>query len=158
VESLEVMRAKGKVFEMSWDKLVVAVGCYSQTFGTKGVREHAYFLKDVKDARKIRNRLLSCFETASLPTTGEEMKRMLLNFAVVGGGPTGIEWSAELCDMIEEDMSKLYPELKGYAKVGFRSFVCLCKPLAANNENRSQSTTSPPKSSACSTRSSATTP
>jgi hypothetical protein len=83
---------------------------------------------------------------------------MLLNFAVVGGGPTGIEWSAELCDMIEEDMSKLYPELKGYAKVGFRSFVCLCKLLAANNENRSQSTTSPPKSSACSTKNSATTP
>jgi NADH dehydrogenase FAD-containing subunit len=122
-ESLEALRAKGKVFEMGWDKLVVAVGCYSQTFGTKGVREHAYFLKDVKDARKIRNRLLSCFETASLPTTSEEMKRMLLNFAVVGGGPTGIEWSAELCDMIEEDMSKLYPELKGYAKVGLLGFA-----------------------------------
>ena len=108
---------KGKMFDMSWDKLVVAVGCYSQTFDTKGVREHAYFLKDVGDARKIRNRLLSCFEMASLPTTSEEMKRMLLNFAVVGGGPTGIEWSAELCDMIEEDMKHLYPDLVGYAKV-----------------------------------------
>lgn len=42
---------------------------------------------------------------------------MLLNFAVVGGGPTGIEWSAELCDMIEEDMKHLYPDLVGYAKV-----------------------------------------
>ena len=117
VGDVQGKRAKGKVFEMGWDKLVVAVGCYSQTFGTKGVRENAYFLKDVGDARRIRNRLLSCFETASLPTTSEEMKRMLLNFAVVGGGPTGIEWSAELCDMIEEDMKKLYPELVGYAKV-----------------------------------------
>lgn len=108
---------KGRVFDLSWDRLVVGVGCYSQTFGTKGVREHAYFLKDVGDARKIRNRLLSCFEMASLPTTSEEMKRMLLNFAVVGGGPTGIEWSAELCDMIDEDMKHLYPELVGYAKV-----------------------------------------
>jgi NADH dehydrogenase FAD-containing subunit len=108
---------KGKMFEMGWDKLVVGVGCYSQTFDTKGVREHAYFLKDVGDARKIRNRLLSCFEMASLPTTSEEMKKMLLNFAVVGGGPTGIEWSAELCDMINEDMKHLYPDLVGYAKV-----------------------------------------
>lgn len=51
---------KGKMFEMNYDKLVVAVGCYSQTFGTPGVKENAYFLKDIGDARKIRNRMLSC--------------------------------------------------------------------------------------------------
>jgi NADH dehydrogenase FAD-containing subunit len=51
---------KGKVFEVDYDKLVVAVGCYSQTFGTKGVRENALFLKDVGDARKIRKRILDC--------------------------------------------------------------------------------------------------
>jgi len=55
-----VKAKKGKMFEMSYDKLVVAVGCYSQTFGTPGVKENAYFLKDVGDARKIRNRMLSC--------------------------------------------------------------------------------------------------
>lgn len=117
-------REKGKVFELGWDRLIVTVGCYSQTFGTKGVRENAYFLKDVGDAKKIRNRMLSCFEMASLPTTSEEMKRMLLNFAVVGGGPTGIEWSAELNDIIEEDMPKLYPDLRGYAKVGCPRVGC----------------------------------
>ena len=84
----EVTEAKqqGKLFDMSYDKLVIAVGCYSQTFGTPGVKENAYFLKDVGDARKIRKRLLDCFEIASLPTTSEEVKRHLLNFAVVGGG------------------------------------------------------------------------
>lgn len=54
------MAGKGKLFEMGYDKLVVSVGCYSQTFGTPGVKENAYFLKDVGDARKIRNRMLSC--------------------------------------------------------------------------------------------------
>ena len=83
---------KGNLFDMTWDRLVIAVGCYNQTFNTKGVRENAYFLKDVGDARKIRNRLLSCFETAALPTTSDEVRKQLLNFAVVGGGPTGIEW------------------------------------------------------------------
>ncbi|THX19020.1 FAD/NAD(P)-binding domain-containing protein [Aureobasidium pullulans] len=112
-----VKAKKGKMFEMSYDKLVVAVGCYSQTFGTPGVKENAYFLKDVGDARKIRNRMLSCFETASLPTTSDEMKKQLLNFAVVGGGPTGIEFSAELHDLISEDMAKLYPELMQYYKI-----------------------------------------
>lgn len=74
------------MFEMSYDKLVISVGCYSQTFGTPGVRENALFLKDVADARKIRKRLLACFETAACPTTSEELKKNLLNFAIVGGG------------------------------------------------------------------------
>jgi NADH dehydrogenase FAD-containing subunit len=56
-------RGKGKVFGIGYDKLVVAVGCYSQTFGTKGVRENALFLKDVGDARKIRKRILDCEST-----------------------------------------------------------------------------------------------
>jgi NADH dehydrogenase FAD-containing subunit len=85
-KEVEEMRKKGKVFELGYDKLVVTVGSYSQTFGTPGVREHALFLKDVGDARRIRNRLLSCFETANLPTTSETMRKNLLNFAVVGGG------------------------------------------------------------------------
>lgn len=108
---------KGRMFDLTYDKLVVTVGCYSQTFGTPGVREHAFFLKDVGDARKIRNRLLACFEGAALPTTSDEMRRQLLNFAVVGGGPTGIEFSAELHDLINEDMAKIYPELIPYHNI-----------------------------------------
>ncbi|KAK4500297.1 hypothetical protein PRZ48_008486 [Zasmidium cellare] len=113
----QVEAKKGELFSMTYDKLVIAVGCYAQTFNTKGVKENAYFLKDVGDARKIRNRLLSCFEEAALPTTTEEMKKVFLNFAVVGGGPTGIEWSAELYDMVYEDMKRLYPELIKYVKI-----------------------------------------
>lgn len=114
---VEVKEKKGELFKLSYDKLVCTVGCYAQTFNTPGVKEYAYFLKDVGDARKIRNRLLSCFEVAALPTTSEEMKRTYLNFAVVGGGPTGIEWSAELYDMIHEDMKRLYPELIQYVSI-----------------------------------------
>ncbi|KAF2195408.1 nucleotide-binding domain-containing protein [Zopfia rhizophila CBS 207.26] len=102
---------KGKLFDLSYDKLIITVGCYSQTFGTPGVKEHSFFLKDIGDARKIRNRLLTCFEAAALPTTSDEMRKHLLNFAVVGGGPTGIEFSAELHDIIKEDLAKIYPEL-----------------------------------------------
>ncbi|KAF1848303.1 FAD/NAD(P)-binding domain-containing protein [Cucurbitaria berberidis CBS 394.84] len=108
---------KGKTFDLTYDKLVVTVGCYSQTFGTPGVKENAFFLKDIGDTRRIRNRLLACFEGAALPTTSDEMRRQLLNFAVVGGGPTGIEFSAELHDLINEDMAKIYPELIPYHKI-----------------------------------------
>jgi NADH dehydrogenase FAD-containing subunit len=61
--------------------------------------------------------LLACFEGAALPTTTEEMRYQLLHFAVVGGGPTGIEFSAELHDLINEDMAKIYPELIKYHKI-----------------------------------------
>jgi len=86
---------KGQLFDLQYDKLVIAVGAYLQTFNTPGVRENANFLKDVGDARKIRKRLLECFETAALPTTPNDIRKQLLHFAVVGGGPTGIEFSAE---------------------------------------------------------------
>jgi NADH dehydrogenase FAD-containing subunit len=93
---------KGRVFDLSYDKLVIAVGCYSQTFDIPGARQHALFLKDIGDARKIRRRILACFERASLPTTSTALKYHLLNFAIVGGGPTGIEFAAgkrESCEM-----------------------------------------------------------
>ncbi|QIX00780.1 hypothetical protein AMS68_006297 [Peltaster fructicola] len=110
-------KEKGKMFDLGFDKLVIAVGCYAETFGTKGVKENAFFLKDVGDARAIRQRILSCFETASLPTTSLTVKKALLNIAIVGGGPTGIEWSAEMHDLITEDLSRLYPDLAGLAKI-----------------------------------------
>ncbi|CAG8972154.1 hypothetical protein HYALB_00009702 [Hymenoscyphus albidus] len=102
---------KGQVFDLKYDKLVVAVGCYSQTFGTPGVRENALFLKDVVDAKKIRRRILECFETAALPTTSPELRDSLLRFAIVGGGPTGIEFAAELFDLCKEDLKRVYPTL-----------------------------------------------
>ena len=69
------LRKQGKRFEVPYDKLVVTVGCYSQTFGTKGVKENAFFMKDVGDARRIRKRVLECFEIANLPTTSEKLRK-----------------------------------------------------------------------------------
>lgn len=104
-------KREGKRWEVTYDKLVVSVGSCSQTFGTKGVKEHAFFMKNISDARKVRKRVLECFEIAALPTTSDQFRRQLLNFAVVGGGPTGMEFAAELSDLISEDMSRLYPTL-----------------------------------------------
>lgn len=83
-------------FHVNYDKLVIAVGAYSQTFNTPGVKEHGTFLKDVSDARRIRMRVLECFEQASQPTLSDVQRRGLLHFAIVGAGPTGIEFAAEL--------------------------------------------------------------
>ena len=101
-------------FSLKYDLLLVAVGEITNTFGIEGVKDHAYFLREVADARKIRIKVIDCFENASLPnlTTGE--KKDLLRFIVCGGGPTGVEFAAELHDFIEEDVNRKYPELKDY--------------------------------------------
>lgn len=110
-------QAKGKTFDLDYDKLVIGVGCYLQTFGTPGVKEHAYFLKDVGDARKIRRRLLECFEMAAMPTITEQVRQQLLTFAIVGGGPTGVEFAAELHDIVFQDLRFLFPEISKQVRV-----------------------------------------
>ncbi|OAD81122.1 hypothetical protein PHYBLDRAFT_154025 [Phycomyces blakesleeanus NRRL 1555(-)] len=101
----------GTKFTLDYDKLVIGVGSYSNTFGIPGVKEYGHFLKDVNDARRIRKRVIECFEYASQSGLTSKQKEDRLHFVVVGGGPTGIEFSAELYDFIASDMSRLYPDL-----------------------------------------------
>ncbi|KAF8976121.1 hypothetical protein BGZ46_008561 [Entomortierella lignicola] len=100
-------------FKLDYDHLIISVGSYSNTFNIPGVKEHAFFLKEIADARKIRSRVLECFERAELATSAKE-KNGLLHFAVVGGGPTGVEFSAELHDFVREDCSRLFPSLMNH--------------------------------------------
>lgn len=106
-----------KPFQLHYDKLVIACGAYSQTFDTPGVKEYGHFLKDVKDARRIRSRILECFEQAAQPTLTDIERRNLLHFVIVGGGPTGIEFGAELNDLLHTDLLRHYPSIAPLARV-----------------------------------------
>ncbi|KAI8910774.1 FAD/NAD-P-binding domain-containing protein [Gorgonomyces haynaldii] len=101
----------GDEFQVEYDKLVVACGAVTNTFGIPGVRENCFFLKDISDARRIRHRIIENFEKAKQPGLDPQKRREYLHFVSVGGGPTGVEFSAELHDFITEDLSKLYPDL-----------------------------------------------
>lgn len=107
----------GEEFSLSFDKLVIAIGSETNTFGIPGVREHASFMKEVEDVREIRLRMFRSFEKASIPGTPEAERQKLLNFVVVGGGPAGVEAAAEMMDMVHEDINKHYPTLVQDAKV-----------------------------------------
>ncbi|KOS17516.1 putative NADH dehydrogenase [Escovopsis weberi] len=124
---------KGPEFEVEYDKLVIAVGCYSQTFGIEGVKEHACFLRDIGDARTIRLRVLEAFERAALPPTDEAERRALLHFVVVGGGPTGIEFAAELHDLVHEDLAKLYPSLVPLVRITIYDIAPKVLPMFDRN-------------------------
>lgn len=103
-------------FRLDYDRLVVAVGASTNDFGTPGVKEHALFLKELNDVSVLRDRMLDAFESATLQTDPEE-KAALCTFVVVGAGPTGVEFAAELDDHIREDLADLYPEEVAASKV-----------------------------------------
>ena len=52
------------------------------------MKEHAHFLKTVADARRIRARIMACFESANQPGVTPAERRQLLHFCVVGASPT----------------------------------------------------------------------
>ncbi|KAL7541856.1 hypothetical protein ACHAXR_011308 [Thalassiosira sp. AJA248-18] len=102
----------GMELELSYDKLVIAVGAQPNTFGIPGVQEHGLFLKEAEDSAKLHARLLSNLEkAAALNHQGDKYRAeidRLLKIVVVGGGPTGVELSAELADFAHNDVAKRY--------------------------------------------------
>ncbi|KAI1368031.1 pyridine nucleotide-disulfide oxidoreductase-domain-containing protein [Xylaria arbuscula] len=97
-------------FYVPYDKLVIGVGSISNTHNVKGL-ENCHFLKDINDARQIRNQVMRNVELACLPTTDDSERRRLLSFVVSGGGPTGVEFAAELFDLLNEDLTRHFPRL-----------------------------------------------
>ncbi len=104
-------------FRQPFDQLVVAVGCENNTFGIKGVKEHGFFLKDVRDAFNIRGRIIQCFESANYPGQTGKSPEHWLHFCVVGAGPTGVEFAAELADFVRDDLSRAFPDLTPLVKI-----------------------------------------
>lgn len=77
-----------------YDYLVIAVGSVSHDFGIKGVREHCLFLDTTNQAELFQNKLLQTYLRAH--TQGKPLDDGQLNIAIVGGGATGVELSAQL--------------------------------------------------------------
>lgn len=101
----------GNEFSLSFDKLIIGVGAVSNTFGIEGVEKYGLFLKELTDARAIRQRIIENFERAGTPNLQFEERQRLLHFVVVGGGPTGVEFAAELHDFITEDLIDSYRDV-----------------------------------------------
>ncbi|KAL2253232.1 UNVERIFIED_CONTAM: External alternative NAD(P)H-ubiquinone oxidoreductase B2, mitochondrial, partial [Sesamum indicum] len=102
---------------VDYDYLVIAIGARANTFNIPGVAENCHFLKELEDAQKIRRTVIDCFERASLPNLSDDERKRILHFVVVGGGPTGVEFAAELHDYVNEDLVRLYPKVKEAVKI-----------------------------------------
>src|SRR5262245_7397050 len=110
-----VVRCRNDEAGVEWDEpydvLAIGVGAENNTFGIPGVREHCCFLKELEDARTIRQRVLGNLERAGLPGLPAEERRRLLHFVAVGAGPTGVRFAGELYDLLTGDLRRAYPSL-----------------------------------------------
>ncbi len=95
--------------EFSYDYLILATGAIYNDFGVKGVREYGFFLKSLTEAVNIRGHILEQFEQADAnPSLIDEG---ILNFVVVGGGPTGIEMVGALYELFDRVLPKDFTKL-----------------------------------------------
>jgi NADH:quinone reductase (non-electrogenic) len=91
------------------DYLVLAAGSQPFFFKTPGAREHAFPLYSLDDAKRLRSRILDLFEEADRDRT--VIEQGALNFVVVGGGPTGVEVTGALAEMIHGTLAAEYHDL-----------------------------------------------
>jgi len=93
-----------------YDYLVIATGSKTNFFGNKNVEKHVMEMKSVPQSLNIRSLIIENFEEALLTSDLEERKA-LMNFIVVGGGPTGVELAGALAEMKKGILPKDYPDL-----------------------------------------------
>lgn len=96
--------------EIPYNILVIATGAVTNFFNMVETEKNALSLKSVTDALNIRSFVLQKFEAALLEKSKEEQKRMM-NFVIVGGGPTGVEISGALAELKRHVLPHDYPEL-----------------------------------------------
>lgn len=98
------------VGDLPYDYLVIATGTTTNYFGNATIEQHAMPMKSVTEALNLRSMILQNFEAALL-TDNLKDQEALMTFAVVGGGPTGVELAGALCELKKHVLPNDYPEL-----------------------------------------------
>ncbi|KAA9382368.1 NAD(P)/FAD-dependent oxidoreductase [Neorhizobium galegae] len=130
----QVLTAKsGKV---AFDYLVLATGADYSFFGHNEWQPVAPVLKTLDDALGIRERLLSAFEAAEGADNTTDVEP-LLTFAVIGGGPTGVELTGAIAELTRAMLKSNYRRLSS-SKVRILLVEAGPRVLSAFTENQSQ--------------------
>ncbi len=94
-----IRASDGSADMLPYDHLILALGSVPTYHGLPGLEEHAFALKSLEDATRVRNHVLELLERADAEAD-PETRRTLLTFVVAGGGFAGTEMVAELHDLV----------------------------------------------------------
>ncbi len=95
---------------LSYDYLVVATGSKTNFFGNSELEKNAMAMKTIPQSLNLRSLILENFEQALLTDDYHE-RDALMNFVIVGGGPTGVELAGALAEIKKGILPKDYPDL-----------------------------------------------
>lgn len=95
---------------LKYDYLVIATGSKTNFFGNKQIQAHSMAMKTIPQSLNLRSLILENFEQALLTNDLTE-RNALMNFVIVGGGPTGVELAGALAEIKKGILPKDYPDL-----------------------------------------------
>mgnify|MGYP001234554736 CR=1 FL=1 len=98
---------KGRV---NYDILVIATGAASNFFGMKNIEKYAMPMKSLIESLDLRSLIIQNFEEA-LNTDDLLERERLMNFVIVGAGPTGVELAGALAELKSKVLPSDYPDL-----------------------------------------------
>ena len=91
--------------EIPFDYLVVATGSTHSYFGHGDWAAIAPGLKTIDDATLIRRKILTAFERAEM-TSDAAVRKRLLQFVIVGAGPTGVELAGTIAELAHHTLAR----------------------------------------------------
>ncbi len=110
----EIVTAENKVItnigELKFDYLVMASGSKTNYFGNAEIEKNSMAMKTIPQSLNLRSLILENFEDALLTSNLHE-RNALMNFVIVGGGPTGVELAGALAEIKKGILPKDYPDL-----------------------------------------------
>ena len=101
---------KTSIGTIHYDDLVLAAGATTNFFGNKNIEDSALPMKSVSESMRLRNTILQNLERAETEDN-EARKQALMNIAIVGGGPSGVEIAGVLAEMKQTILPRDYPDL-----------------------------------------------
>ncbi|WP_113639426.1 NAD(P)/FAD-dependent oxidoreductase [Nubsella zeaxanthinifaciens] len=106
----ELNRLETTIGECEYDYLVIATGSTSNFFGQTEIAQNAMPMKSIPEALNLRSLILQNLEAAIIAQDPVK-ENELLNFVVVGGGPTGVETAGAIAELKKHVLKNDYPEL-----------------------------------------------
>ncbi len=124
---------------LKFDYLVVASGSKTNYFGNADVEKYSMAMKTIPQSLNLRSLILENFEDALLTSDLNE-RNALMNFVIVGGGPTGVELAGALAEIKKGILPKDYPDLdtRSVQINVIQSSDCILKGMSAKASQRAE--------------------